>query len=138
MVTDLPYLMTLHNQIVAVAPISSISIGDLADKTTWRVDYLPGATDAQKAAAQAVIAAANPATIFLPPRVWTPFQFFQKFTDAESTAVLTSTDATVKKFVMSMQLYQSVYPDDPSCKAALDYLVSLGILTADRETAILQ
>lgn len=131
-------LTKLDTQLKTACPCTGVSIGSLTDKTTWRVDFLPGTTDAQKAAAQAVITAADPASIFLPPRVWTPYQFFQKFTDAEAAAVMASTDTTVKKFVMSMQLYQVVYPDDPACKAALDYIVSLGILTVDRETAILQ
>lgn len=49
----------LHNAIEAVAPIYGISIGSESDKTTWKPDYKPEATEAEKAAAQAVIDAAD-------------------------------------------------------------------------------
>ena len=128
----------LQSELSVACPGITCSCGDFGDKTTWKLYFPDSATDTQKQAAQAVIDAADPATIFNAPRVWTPFQFFQKFTPAETSAILNSTYTTVKTFVLSMQLYQVVYPDDPSCKAGLDYLVSIGILTADRETAILQ
>lgn len=45
----------LHDAMELVCPIVSVSIGDMADKTTWKFTPVDGATDAQKAAAQAVI-----------------------------------------------------------------------------------
>ena len=53
----------LHAQIAAVAPIEGVSIGTLNDKTTWRIDFLPTATAAQKAAARAVLAAFDPTPV---------------------------------------------------------------------------
>ncbi len=46
---------TVTAAVAAVAPINGISFGDLSDKSTWRIDFQPSATDQQKAAAQAVI-----------------------------------------------------------------------------------
>lgn len=46
----------LDTAIRAVCPILGVSVGDPADRTTWRVDYDPSATDAQKAAAEQVVA----------------------------------------------------------------------------------
>ena len=116
--------------------------GDVSHGDTILIHWAATDTPAIQTAVNALIAgstfAADVAKLAIPARVWTPFQFFQKFTPAETSAILNSTDTTVKTFVLSMQLYQVVYPDDPSCKAGLDYLVSIGILTADRETAILQ
>lgn len=45
----------LHDALAAVAPISGVSIGAVDDKSTWRVDYLQGATSKQKAAAKSII-----------------------------------------------------------------------------------
>ena len=45
----------LHNDVVAVCPLTGISLGDETDKSTWRVNFKPEATDQQKADAQAVI-----------------------------------------------------------------------------------
>jgi hypothetical protein len=51
--------LELHNAIAAVCPIQGVSIGNLADKATWRIDYDPAATAPQKQAAQAVITSFN-------------------------------------------------------------------------------
>lgn len=45
----------LHNSIMAVAPIDSISIGNILDKGTWIISFGPEATQPQKNAAQSVI-----------------------------------------------------------------------------------
>ena len=57
---DPSHLMRLHTQLIVVCPIDGISIGRWGDKTTWRVDYRPEATDSQKTAAQVVIADFDP------------------------------------------------------------------------------
>ena len=48
--------LQLHNQLFAAGiPVRGVSIGVVSDKKTWRIDYKPEATAAQKqAAAQAV------------------------------------------------------------------------------------
>jgi hypothetical protein len=59
----------LHDQIAAAAPIDGVAIGRWDDKTTWRVDYTPEATDEQKTAAQAVVTAFDWATPSVPASV---------------------------------------------------------------------
>lgn len=44
----------LHNQIAAVCPIDGVSVGRKNDRATWRIDFRPEATDAQRAAAEAI------------------------------------------------------------------------------------
>lgn len=44
----------LHEALAAVCPIDGVSIGRKDDKATWRIDFKDEATDAQRAAAQAV------------------------------------------------------------------------------------
>jgi hypothetical protein len=48
---------TLHAKVAAVAPIVGVSVGSVDDKATWRIDFDPKATDAQRKAARAVITA---------------------------------------------------------------------------------
>lgn len=55
-------IIQLHDKIAAVAPIYGVSIGSPTDKSTWRIDYMDEATDAQKEAAQAVVGAFDPTT----------------------------------------------------------------------------
>lgn len=45
----------IHSSILAVCPISGVSIGSYLDKSTWRIDFSSAATPAQKLAAQSVI-----------------------------------------------------------------------------------
>ena len=52
-------LEKLHNAIAAICPIDGVSIGIQDDKTTWRIDFKDEATADEKAAAQAVIDAAD-------------------------------------------------------------------------------
>ena len=50
--------LDLHKQIQSVAPsLVGVSIGNSADKATWEMTFSPAATDQQKQAAQAVVAA---------------------------------------------------------------------------------
>lgn len=50
----------LHAQILAACPIDGVSVGLWGDKATWRVDFKPEATQAQRGAAQAVVNAFDP------------------------------------------------------------------------------
>lgn len=52
----------LHEQLEAAMgrSIGGVSVPNVADKTTWRVDYTPDTTAAQTTQAQAVIAAWDP------------------------------------------------------------------------------
>lgn len=52
----------LHARVALLAPIVGVSIGDAADKTTWRIDFLPEATDSEKAASADCMASFDPAT----------------------------------------------------------------------------
>ncbi len=52
----------LQTQVIAVCPITGVSVGDVADRTTWRVDYDPSATQPQRDAAANVVATFDLAT----------------------------------------------------------------------------
>jgi hypothetical protein len=47
----------LHAAIAAVCPIAGVAIGRKNDKATWRIDFADAATDAEKDAARAALAA---------------------------------------------------------------------------------
>lgn len=49
-------ILSLHNAIAIVCPIEGVSVGSVADRSTWRIDYAPEATLEQKAAAANVLA----------------------------------------------------------------------------------
>lgn len=50
-------IQKLHEAIAAACPIDGVSVGRKNDKSTWRIDFRAEATDAQKDAARAVLAA---------------------------------------------------------------------------------
>lgn len=45
----------LTRLILQVAPIDGISVGDINDKSTWKISFKPDATPAQQVAAQGII-----------------------------------------------------------------------------------
>jgi hypothetical protein len=47
----------------AVCPIHGVSFGSLTDKTKWRIDFKDEATTEQRAAASAVVAGFDPASV---------------------------------------------------------------------------
>jgi hypothetical protein len=49
------FAQEVHEAIEAVCPIVGVSIGDKADKSTWRIDFADNATEEQRAAAQVVL-----------------------------------------------------------------------------------
>lgn len=51
----MPSLNTLQALISDVCPIVGVCIVQPDDKTTWRIDFAPEATDAQKSAAEGVV-----------------------------------------------------------------------------------
>jgi hypothetical protein len=55
------YTKQLHDSISAVCPIDGIAIGDPEDKSTWRLDFQPDATEEQRAAAAAIMEGFDPA-----------------------------------------------------------------------------
>lgn len=50
-------MKALDDLLRAVCPIDGVSMGEAANKATWRIDFKPEATPQQIAAAQAVVAA---------------------------------------------------------------------------------
>ena len=52
-------LLKLHDAVAAVCPIHGVSVGDGENKTTWIISFKDEATNEEKAAAQAVIDAAD-------------------------------------------------------------------------------
>ena len=99
----------------------------------------PDNTDWQ--AYQAWLKAGNtptPAAAPVPaPPQFTFLQFLALFTASEQTAIVDSTDTQVRLFLLMAAGASSVSLADPRTMQGLAYLVSIGLLTATRETAIL-
>ena len=118
--------------VAAAAPVYGVTIGNPADKTTWTIQFQPGATVAQKAAAQAVLTGWVD-----PPPAMTFLNFLALFTSAEQMAFVSSTDVQMKLWITEAAGSGMISFADARLKAALDYAVSLGLLTSARESQIL-
>lgn len=76
MQTGSPIPTQVTEAVLSVAPISGMAFGDLADKSTWQCAFEADVTDAQRAAAQAVIDAYVPTDPV--PTLISDRQFFQQ------------------------------------------------------------
>lgn len=86
---------TLDRALRAVAPIAGVSIGRDDDKSTWRIDYADTATAAQKAAAEAVLAAFDPAAEEAPLRL-SKLAIVDRLSDAELDTFLALRSGTAE------------------------------------------
>jgi hypothetical protein len=59
------------------------------------------------------------------------------FTGSDQAAIINSTDTQVKLFILQAAGSSYINLADQTVKQGFDYLVSVGVLTASRETAIL-
>jgi hypothetical protein len=72
-------------------------------------------------------------------QTWTPLEFLGRFTDAELDDIENRrlTDPGVRTFYRTASFAQEVVSDDPRTVAGMDYLQSIGVLTASRKDQIL-
>lgn len=72
-------------------------------------------------------------------RVWTAYQFLQRFTAAERATMrsLAQTDNDVADFLQLLQAAQEVVSSDPMTISGMDYAVVVGIVTEARRNEIL-
>lgn len=125
---------TLHDAIDDVCPIVGVSVGKSTDRSTWTYEPRPEATQAQKDAADHVIA-----TIPIETLGWcTAFEFIGKFTDAEYGLLETkrTSDAALAKrwdLVTCIDIVNMNKTHVQDLKAAL---VSANILTQARANEI--
>lgn len=76
---------------------------------------------------------------FTPAHVYTPLQFLRRFTTGERQQLraLAQTDPAIDDWMYLLDRAQEVSSDDPDVTAALNYLVMLDVLTAERVAEIL-
>jgi hypothetical protein len=70
---------------------------------------------------------------------WTPLEFLSRFTEAELDEIEMRrlSDQNVRTFYRTASFAQEVVADDPRTIAGMEYLVSVGLLTAARKEEIL-
>jgi hypothetical protein len=75
----------------------------------------------------------------IPAQTWTSFEFLQRFTAAERDTIrrTANLDAALADFLLFATAAQEIHSTDPVTVGAMDYLVSLGILTPARRAEIL-
>ena len=72
-------------------------------------------------------------------RVWTAYEFLNRFTYSERAAYrqAAKTDDLIADFMSLAQAAQEIISDDPMTVQGMNYLVSVGILTQQRRDEIL-
>lgn len=113
--------------------LQGIAIGDPADRTTWRLDFGPGATDAQRQAAQqAMMGYADPTvrTVFDPETLITTL-----FTPAEQLGFTAKPQGVL--FATLIAASQSIDITSASFKADIGQAVAGGFLTQARADQVL-
>lgn len=78
----------------------------------------------------------TPVTETSTARIVTAQEFRDRFTDAELSAMLASSDATVKLLVLKIQTADPFPMDKPAVQQGLDYLVAKGIISAARRSVV--
>ena len=128
----------LHATVAAVAPIAGVSVGDLGDKTTWRIDFDVAATAVQRTAAQAALDAFDPNA---KDPVISRAELYQRFTAQEeidiAKAARTDTTGRILAGINRLMALDQVDTSAPRFGAWLDLLVTAGAITAVRKAAIL-
>lgn len=74
---------------------------------------------------------------FLPPEPLTKLAFLRRFTAEERISIRASLDPVIVDFMALLDLAEEVRLDDPDTLAAVRYLTALGLLTGDREAAVM-
>jgi len=102
-----------------------------------RIEGRAGLTAGQSAALDAVIAAHDPTR--LPPPVWTPLEFIERFAEAEQLAIKAAsrTNDALDLWFDKLRAAQVVVADDPRTVAGMKALVDAGLITAARRDEIL-
>ncbi len=70
-------------------------------------------------------------------RQWTSFQFLLRLTFEERTALLASTDPTIRDLLVLVSAAQTVVADDPRLLAGMAYAVDAGFFSPTRADKIL-
>jgi hypothetical protein len=74
---------------------------------------------------------------YVPVKSWATYVFLGMLTAPEETAIIASDDPIVKRMRFHFDSHPTVESNNPELIAGLAYLVSIGILTADRPAALL-
>ena len=70
------------------------------------------------------------------PTVLTRLEFVWRFQPAEFMAIKNSLDPNIQFFLYQLESAQEVHPAHPTVQQGLAYLVSIGLLTAERAAQI--
>lgn len=111
----------LEKAISAVCPIAGVSIGRADDKATWHANYMVGATDDERAAAAAVIAAFDPAALPYPVTKTVILQRLHAARLLRAADLALNSAATDDAVLMAERWYaaREIMSDDPDARAFL-------------------
>lgn len=131
-------IATLHAAVAAVCPILGVSVGNWADKTTWRVDYAAAATVQQQTAAAGVVTAFDPNASTNNPVILPFSEMLSRLTDAEYTGIMaavaaqiTAGNAAVPRWIDNAKAL-GINLNDPNTATVQNKLVTANLLTSAR------
>jgi hypothetical protein len=136
----------LHDALRAVAiPILGVSIGDSADRRTWRIDFAPSATAEDRAAAAQVVATLDvtepaPAPVARPLAPVRKIDFLRLLTAAEYDAFVRAGETGDAELRFARALFEAapaLHLDDPLFVQMLASVVTAGVLTPERAQALI-
>jgi len=129
----LTQLMDLVNN--AGIPNQGVCIGEppYEDKTLYRIDYLPEATEAQRAQGQTIL----DNFILQKSETCTPLDFLDRFTPEEIAAINASSNIYAVVFRTSLLAAQKIELDNPRTESGMNKLVDIGLLSEARRNEIM-
>jgi len=142
--TDLATRLDLALRAAGV-PIDNVSIGDSADRRTWRIDFARGATEQDRLTAAIVVATLDiaeppPVPVVRPRLPVRKVDFLRLLTATEYATFLRAGDAGDDTLLFAHALFQAapeLHLDDPLFVSLLQAVVDKGVLTPERAAAIL-
>lgn len=85
----------IHGAVSKVAPISGVSIGDAADKSTWRITFLGEATAEDRQAAEGMIASLDINELLRQPAAFVARDLLDMLTTDDLVAIRTTIASNV-------------------------------------------
>lgn len=129
---------SLDATIKAVCPlIDGVSVGDPADKGTWRIDFRDEATNEERAAAEAALQSFDPGSV-VEPVVVPGDVFFARLKDAEYSAVIAASAGNVQlaRWIEEFRLRGEINVAGETALAAKAALIAAELFVPDEGQTI--
>lgn len=117
----------LHAAIAAICPIDGLD-------SSGKIYFKSEASEVQKEAARELLKNWEDVP---EGKKWTPYEFRNRFTQAERIGILSSNDPMVRDLWSGFSTAQEILADHPETITGMEYLVTTGLITESRKNEIL-